>query len=1085
MKKLFLISTVSLLLTVVHKQTTAQGTWTPKAVYGAGLRQGAVGFSIGTKGYIGMGNDDLGNFMNDLWQYDTVAGSWTQKASLSVTGSYGAVGFSIGTKGYVGTGYDGTGYTNNFWEWNQATNIWTQKSNFGGAPREYAVGFSIGTKGYIGTGEDLSNTYNDFWEWDQASDIWIQKSNFGGVAAYGAVGFSIGTKGYIGTGNNGNQFWEWNQTTDTWIQRANFGGTSRKNAVGFAIGNSGLICTGEANSNGASLFDCWRYNPGYDNWTQIASVAKRDHAVGFSIGTKGFIGTGHDNSSGFSLQDFWELNPPAPPPPCDWIKKTNFGGNARDGAVGFSIGLKGYIGTASGSNPDDFWEYDQVTDTWTQKADFPGIGRGYAVGFSIGKKGYIGTGYKFPNNLNDFWEWDQASNMWTQKANFGGTGRYFAVGFSIGKKGYIGTGLDDDSLRSDFWEWDGDMASPSYNTWTQKANFLGVVRQNPVGFSIGTKGYIGTGLNGTTFFNDFWEWEQATNVWVQKANFGGTKRRFAVGFSIGTKGYIGTGVDSIGEKQDVWQWNQATDTWKQISNFCGLARWQAVGFSIGNKGYIGTGNYAGYLKDFWEWTDTCQAGISASGTTIICPGDSVILTATAGSNYLWSNGATTQSITVNTYGSFNVAVNLTNGCVSPSTSAYVTTSGIPPASNFNYYGLYYSGYCTGNPIQFYPYLLTWPTCPALNTLWNFGDPASGPANTDTSWTPLHTFSSAGTYTVMLIMNGGDTIINTVTINSGQTITDFTYSDSCVGSQVWFNPVFSACAGESWLWNFGDTASGPANIDTTLYPSHFYNTPGNYTVTFIVNGTDTIIKTLIISGQTITNFTYSDSCTWSSVCFYPDPITCPGQNWVWNFGDTASGFANIDSSLYACHIFNSAGYYTVTLIVDGVDTIIKTLTIGPFVNLGNDTVITPGDTIILDAGNPGPWNTYYWSTGDNTQTIFVTDTGTYIVEVYDSVGCWGSDTIHITFSNPNGQTNYADGLLFTISPNPTSGVISLQCSEKLSNIEISNLIGEKMILRVIPIGAMNLTIDLSNKPQGIYFIKVNSEKGTATKKIMIQ
>ena len=42
----------------------------------------------------------------------------------------------------------------------------------------------------------------------------------------------------------------------------------------------------------------------------------------------------------------------------------------------------------------------------------------------------------------DFWEYDPAANTWTQKADFGGTARYYAVGFSIGSKGYIGTGWD-------------------------------------------------------------------------------------------------------------------------------------------------------------------------------------------------------------------------------------------------------------------------------------------------------------------------------------------------------------------------------------------------------------------------------------------------------------------------------------------------------------------------------------------------------------------------------------------------------------------------------------------------------------------
>ncbi len=89
----------------------------------------------------------------------------------------------------------------------------------------------------------------------------------------------------------------------------------------------------------------------------------------------------------------------------------------------------------------------------------------------------------------DFWEYDPAANTWTQKADFGGTARYSAVGFSIGSKGYIGTGDDGwSSIAKDFWEYD-----PAANTWTQKADFGGTARDCAVGFSIGSKGYIGTG----------------------------------------------------------------------------------------------------------------------------------------------------------------------------------------------------------------------------------------------------------------------------------------------------------------------------------------------------------------------------------------------------------------------------------------------------------------------------------------------------------------------------------------------------------------------------------------------------------------
>ena len=127
-------------------------------------------------------------------------------------------------------------------------------------------------------------------------------------------------------------------------------------------------------------------------------------------------------------------------------------------------------------------------------------------------------------------------NSWTQKADFGGTGSDYAASFSIGIKGYIGTGRINGNPRRDFWEYD-----PATNAWTQKADFGGTERYAATGFSISSKGYIGTGSNGISDYKDFWEYDPSTNIWTQKADFGGPGRLGATGFSIGSKGYIGTG----------------------------------------------------------------------------------------------------------------------------------------------------------------------------------------------------------------------------------------------------------------------------------------------------------------------------------------------------------------------------------------------------------------------------------------------------------------------------------------------------------------------------------------------------------------
>lgn len=206
------------------------------------------------------------------------------------------------------------------------------------------------------------------------------------------------------------------------------------------------------------------------------------------------------------------------------------------------------------------------------------------------------------DNCNGTIDEGVAPNTWGKLSNIGEMGRVYAVGFSIGNKGYIGTGYNEIAFLNDFWEYD-----PAANTWTQKADFGGVARGGAVGFSIGNKGYLGTGENftdGTIRYKDFWEYNPDTNNWTQKADFGGSERSFAVGFSIGSKGYIGTGTDSVGNySKDFWEYDPAVNKWIQKSDFGGDRRTYAVGFSIGKKGYIGTGNssYLSLTRDFWEY----------------------------------------------------------------------------------------------------------------------------------------------------------------------------------------------------------------------------------------------------------------------------------------------------------------------------------------------------------------------------------------------------------------------------------------------------------------------------------------------------
>lgn len=66
------------------------------------------------------------------------------------------------------------------------------------------------------------------------------------------------------------------------------------------------------------------------------------------------------------------------------------------------------------------------------------------------------------------------------------------------------------------------------------------------------------------------------------------------------------------------------------------------------------------------------------------------------------------------------------------------------------------------------------------------------------------------------------------------------------------------------------------------------------------------------------------------------------------------------------------------------------------NLGNDTILCPGETITVNA--PLGFTNYLWSTGSTGTSITITSTGKYSLQVTNSSGCKAVDTIEVEILN---------------------------------------------------------------------------------------
>lgn len=162
------------------------------------------------------------------------------------------------------------------------------------------------------------------------------------------------------------------------------------------------------------------------------------------------------------------------------------------------------------------------------------------------------------------------------------------------------------------------------------------------------------------------------------------------------------------------------------------------------------------------------------------------------------------------------------------------------------------------------------------------------------------------------------------------------------------------------------------------------------------------------------------------------------------------------------------------------------------NWGNPTVDLEGgqDTVwtslprTLNAG-PG-FADYIWNGEEGGQTYEVTSYGRVILGVIDINGCSAGDTIHILSTGIEDPSGILHNL--KIYPNPADGMIYIELNlPDFTNVrlEFYDATGRKIYLREFnEVNGIHESMDISQLPAGVYFLKVQTEKGQVVRNVVV-
>jgi gliding motility-associated-like protein len=197
------------------------------------------------------------------------------------------------------------------------------------------------------------------------------------------------------------------------------------------------------------------------------------------------------------------------------------------------------------------------------------------------------------------------------------------------------------------------------------------------------------------------------------------------------------------------------------------------------------------------------------------------------------------------------------------------------------------------------------------------------------------------------------------------------------------------------WDFGDPASGAANMSTLENPEHIFSGPGTYDVRFEVQ-TSSGCSISYTRPVVIPDFPDASFVVSGPNCIDTPVIATAAQNtgfFEWYFDNISFPDQLHDNKNPGVHRYLTSGSFTIRLDYEDLkgcassfDRVIDVRVFDGTAEITSDKIFPQcvDDWATLTA-TPGTYS-YIWSNGEITQDILATESGDYTVTITDNFGC---------------------------------------------------------------------------------------------------